>query len=78
MPETEIQMAVLKIVAEFGATELADMSAVVLRRLGFKRLGTRIKARLERSIATLVRQQRLNRQSDGRLALVPVESSKST
>jgi len=66
VPELVIRTTALALIIEYGATEPEDLCGAVSRRLGFKKLGKRIKARVESSLADLARERKLERQGDGR------------
>jgi very-short-patch-repair endonuclease len=70
VPEAMIRATILSLVGEYGATEADDLCVSVSRCLGFKRVGPRIKARIENSLDALARERKLERQDDGRLTAV--------
>lgn len=77
VPELVIHTTVIAVVSEYGATESDDLCGAVSRRLGFKRLGAKIKSRVEGALAALARDRRLERQADGRwgVAAIPLRQS---
>ena len=77
VPEAAILAAAFAIVTACGATEPEDLYGAVARRLGFKRLGGNIRKRVERSVAQLARDGKLERQPDGRWGGVAVALTKS-
>jgi hypothetical protein len=68
VPELVIRTKALDVVSEFGATTADDLCSAISRRLGFKRLGAKIKARIDASIESLCLEGKLSRQGDGRLS----------
>lgn len=77
VPELVVHTTVLAVVSEYGATAGDDLCGAVSRRLGFKRLGAKIKARVEGALAALARDRRLERQSDGRWGAVAVPTKQA-
>jgi very-short-patch-repair endonuclease len=66
VPEFVIQATTLAVVGEFGATDPEGLCVAVARRLGFKRLGAKIRDRIESSRAALAREGKLELRQDGR------------
>lgn len=69
VPEAVVCGAALAVVAEFGATGHDDLCQAVVRRLGFKRQGSRIRIKIDRAIEVLGQEQKLERCDDGRWKL---------
>jgi hypothetical protein len=65
VPELVIRSTALSVLGEYGATETDDLCGAVARRLGFKRLGAKIKSQIEASLDALAKERRLELQGDG-------------
>jgi very-short-patch-repair endonuclease len=76
VPEPVVREAVVAVVSEYGSTESDDLCGAVARRLGFKRLGTKIKSRIEQAMTALERGQQLQRQADGRWSAFAVPTGR--
>ena len=76
VPEAEIRRIILEILTRFGGTEVGDLLKRVNRELGFRRLGTRIQARIESIVNLLIREIRVVKASeDSRLRVVESQRS---
>jgi very-short-patch-repair endonuclease len=71
VPENILREAVLQLLKDFGATEASELIQAVARRLGFKRTGKRIQARIEERLEQLIKAGRVCRTSDQRLQAAP-------
>jgi very-short-patch-repair endonuclease len=67
VPERVIRAEVLSAVVAYGATGAGDLCGSVSRRLGFKRLGAKIKDRIESCLDSLTREGKLEREAGGRV-----------
>jgi very-short-patch-repair endonuclease len=77
VPESIIEKLVLSIIGSCGATEEGDLKQAISRQLGFKRTGKNIDARLEQSIASLIRARKLVRIEGGSIKLSGDQSRNS-
>ena len=67
VPNAEIEAGFLAVLREFGATDLRGAIKAVCTRLGFKRLGAKIEARLQTLCEDMIRRGAIIRHEDGRL-----------
>ncbi|HET6574670.1 MAG TPA: DUF4011 domain-containing protein [Fimbriiglobus sp.] len=70
VPEGTIRSELSSLLADVGSTEPGDMCKAVSLRLGFKRLGPKIEARIEAALEALTREGKVVHQDDGRIRAV--------
>ncbi len=71
VPSSTIKEELIRFLQAYGATESDDLIQALARRLGFKRVGKRIQARIEEEIEWLVRAGDVRRAADQRLQVPP-------
>jgi very-short-patch-repair endonuclease len=69
VPESTVRNAACEALRAFGATEVSELIQAVARRLGFRRTGSRIQSRIERSLEALIQAGQICRTADQRLQL---------
>jgi len=67
VPEKVIRTELAGLLTEYGSTKPTDLCKAVSQRLGFKRFGTKIQARIETALDALTREGKVQRQDDGRI-----------
>ena len=67
VPEQVIRSELAGLLTEYGSTEPADLCKAVSQRLGFRRFGAKIQARIETVLDALTREGKVQRQDDGRI-----------
>jgi len=68
VPELIIRTTALAVLKEYGSTGTEGLCKAIATRLGFKKLGARIKLRIETLIYVLENERKLKQQGDGRWA----------
>jgi very-short-patch-repair endonuclease len=77
VPESTLREAICQALRDFGATEAGDLTKSVAGRLGFRRTGSRIQARIEECIDGLIRTGAVCRAADQRLQAAPAARAAS-
>ncbi len=67
VPSEVIELTIIEMLKQFGATAEEDLIIGVARQLGFNRTGSRIKSRVRRCFTKLKKEGRLDNGGDGRL-----------
>jgi hypothetical protein len=67
VPERVIRSELAGLLTEYGSTGPEDLCKAVSQRLGFKRFGAKIQARIEAALDALTRDGKVVRQDDGRI-----------
>ena len=69
VPDFVIRRTALDLLSEFGATEIEDLCKAITRKLGFLRMGAKIRDRLKDTLSALARERKLESLDNGRLGL---------
>jgi very-short-patch-repair endonuclease len=77
VPESVLREVVCRALQAFGATEDGELIQSVARRLGFRRTGQRIQARIEACLEGLIQAGHIGRTADRRLQATPASRAAS-